>query len=187
MDKYRRMRYLQGTKGQKQLFGWAGKMFGQKLGDALSPWFAVLNVVLDSIAGGPDQELHKDIDIEGMFQAIYEWPIHSCIITGRDSAQLVIQRPGSDEPETVTIGSYKLFMFHGRLLHGGKGMAQEVCKVRGADGKMHHRRIHCYVGPEALLGKIAGEKERGVTKLDGFFNGTDLKDKTTSLSWYKDA
>ena len=26
------------------------------------------------------------------------------------------------------------------------------------DDKMHHRRIHCYVGSEMLLGKIGGEK-----------------------------
>ena len=59
--------------------------------------------------------------------------------------------------------------------------------MRGKDGKMHHRRIHCYVGQEMVMGKIEAEKRQGVTKLDRFFNGTDLADKTTSLSWYDDA
>ena len=47
--------------------------------------------------------------------------------------------------------------------------------------------IHCYVGSEALLGKVQGEKWWGVTNLDGFSNATDLTNKTTSLSWHKEA
>ena len=89
----------------------------------------------------------------------------------------------NDTPETVTIGKYTLLMFHGRLLHGGKGMEFKDC-CEGKDGKMHHRRIHCYVGSEILLVKIKGDTMRGVTKENGFLNGTDLTDKTTSLRWY---
>ena len=182
MDPYRRMRHLRGGDKQDKLFRWVGKTFDETLGDALSPWFAVQNVALDSIAGGPDQELHKDIS-KSMFQNNDEWPIHSGMITGSAGAQLVIQRPGRDEPETVTIGKYTLLMFHGRLLHGGKGMEFKDC-CEGKDGKMHHRRIHCYVGSEILLGKIKGETMRGVTKENGFLNGTDLTDRMTSLRWY---
>ena len=63
-------------------------------------------------------------------------------------------------------------------------MTVEQCKYDGEDGKKHHRRIHTYVGPEALLGRMQSEKIRKVPREERFFNSTDLSDKSTSLSWY---
>jgi hypothetical protein len=145
--------------------------------------YATQKTVLDSIAGGEDQELHKDIAIE-MFQELDEWPVHSAIITGKYGAQLLVQSPGETEPTTRDIGKYTMLMFHGRLLHAGKGMTVEQCKYDGEDGKRHHRRMHTYVGPEALLGRMQSEKISKVPREERFFNSTDLSDKSTSLSWY---
>ena len=183
MDKKRRLRHLHGGDYQNQIFKWVGKTFNEKLSTCVSEWYATQNTVLDSIAGGEDQELHKDIAIE-MFQELDEWPVHSAIITGQYGAQLLVQPPGETEPKIHDIGKYTMLMFYGRLLHAGKGMEEKHCKYIGKDGAKHHRRIHTYVGPEALLGKMEAEKREGIPREQRFFNRTDLSDKSTSLSWY---
>eukprot|EP01046_Picozoa_sp_COSAG06_P087455 COSAG06_NODE_33952_length_482_cov_0.605744_1_plen_98_part_01 len=98
MDDKRRLRYLKGSSIQDSIFNWVGTTFDQKLGTCLSKWYAVQRTVIDSIAGGEDQELHKDIAPE-MFKDLDEWPVHSAIITGQYGAQLLVQPPGETEPK----------------------------------------------------------------------------------------
>ena len=113
------------------MFAWIGEEFDKRLGDALGNWLPLRNVVIDSAEGGDDQELHKDIALS-MFQELKEWPIHSCIVTGEDPAELLIQPPKATKPVIKRIGEFKVFAFHGRLLHAGRGYPKD-------QGRRHRR------------------------------------------------
>eukprot|EP01046_Picozoa_sp_COSAG06_P032611 COSAG06_NODE_3273_length_5579_cov_3.094708_5_plen_137_part_00 len=131
---------------------------------------------LSSLATGEDQALHKDITKE-VYAELGQREVHSCIITGKDAAQLLIKAPGETEAKTVDVPPYNVLVFHGRLVHTGKGYGND------------RKRLHCYLGGPELLKKLQEQVEAGIKPSDtgALLNSTDPevdgKELSTSLSW----
>jgi len=94
--------------------------------------------LLSQRSSGPGQMIHHDITLAQMQQL---GEVHSCIATGPAGAKLWIQPPDG-ELYLQTIAPHKLFLFHGRLAHGG---------VAYTDRNV---RVHFFVGRRDLLHKI---------------------------------
>jgi hypothetical protein len=71
--------------------------------------------------------------------------VHGCVVTGQHGAWLRILGPGDGQEEEKRVHPYKIFLFHGRLVHGGCSYTET------------HTRVHFYIGQQALKDQL--EKE----------------------------
>jgi hypothetical protein len=101
-------------------------------------------------------------------------PVHSCLITGRDAATLLVQEPGQSKPRVIEVPPYHVLLFHGRLVHAGMGY------------KETRLRLHCYIGGPKLLAALKKDELQAIkpSDADALLNTTDADaDLSTSLEW----
>ncbi|MDA8539120.1 hypothetical protein N9K47_00080 [bacterium] len=87
----------------------------------------LLVVGLSIMMNGESEFSYKDIALS-VYEKVQE-PVHSCLITGRDAAKLLVQEPGQSEPGPVEVPPYHVLLFHGRLVHAGMGYEEERSRL----------------------------------------------------------
>ena len=174
-DDKRRQRHLEANTGLLcELQDFLRAKVNENIG---GDWHATVFVALWSLAGGEDQALHKDMT-ERVYKELGQREVHSCIITGSQAAQLLIKAPGETEAKTVDVPPYSVLVFHGRLVHAGKGYKDAP-----------HKRLHCYLGGRELLEKLEQQAKEGIKPNDtgALLDTTDAEvdgqELSTSLSW----
>ena len=166
LDKYRRLSHLD----DKETVSLAADLKKVGLHTFGGDWSAVHATGLLSLPSeGPPQAIHRDVTLTqwNTLGGNDHGDIHCCTVTGEEGGDMWVLPPDGGK-FLHHIPAYTLFVFHGRLAHGG------------AVYQKRNIRVHLFIGQQTLVNKL-------VTQPD-FLNQTDPLAGTQihTLGWQPD-